>query len=84
MTPFEGIKSVCHDRNPCPIDKTYNSLDNKAEPQFLLLSLQGESKYWIKKVFDKAIAAQGHCSNFVIFSFLENDDYLWNSVESLA
>ena len=43
---------------PCPIDKPYISLDNKIETQFLLLSLQGESKYWIKKVFDKTIAAQ--------------------------
>ena len=56
------------------IDKPYISLDNKVE---------GESKYWIKKVFDKTIAAQVQGSNFVIFNFLENDDCLWNSIESL-
>ena len=41
------------------------------------------SKYWIKKVFDKTIAAQVHGSNFVVFNFLENDDFVLNSVESL-
>ena len=61
--------------NPCPIDKPYISLDNKVETQFLLLSLQRESKYWIKKVFHKTIAAQVHGSNFVIFNFLENDTF---------
>ena len=54
------------------------------ETQFLLISLQEESKYWIKKVFDKAITDQVHGSNFVIFNFLENDDFLWNSVKSLV
>ena len=34
-------------------------------------------------MFDKTIAAKVHGSNFVIFNFLENDDFLWNSVESL-
>ena len=60
-----------------------HSLDNQVETQFILLSLQGESKYWIKKVFDKTTAAQVHGSNFVVFNFLKNDDFLWNSVESL-
>ena len=36
-----------------------------------------------KKVFDKAIAAQVHGSNFVILNFLENDNFFWNSIESL-
>ena len=54
----------------------YISLDNKVEPQFLLLSLQRESKYWIKKDFDKTIAAKVHGSNFVIFNFRENDVFL--------
>ena len=35
-----------------PIDKPYISLDNKVEPQFVLISLHKESKYWIKTVFD--------------------------------
>ena len=34
-------------------------------------------------MFDKLFADQVHGSNFVIFSFLENDDFIWNSVESL-
>ena len=34
--------------NHCPIDKPSISLDNKVETQFLLISLQEESKYWIK------------------------------------
>ena len=54
----------------------YISLDNKVEPKFLLLSLQRESKYWIKKDFDKTIAAKVYGSNFVIFSFLKNDVFL--------
>ena len=33
--------------------------------------------------FNKTIAAQVHGSNFVIFIFLENNDFFWNSVESL-
>ena len=66
--------------NPCPIDKPYISLDNKI---IILLSLQRESKYRTKKVFRKTIAAQVHGSNFEISSFLENDDFFWNSVESL-
>ena len=36
-----------------------------------------------QKCFDKTIAAQVHGSNFVIFNFLESDDFFWNSVESL-
>ena len=48
-----------------------------------MLSLQGESKYWIKNVSDKTIAARVYGSNFVIFNFLENDNFFWNSVESL-
>ena len=35
-----------------------------------------------KKVFDKTIAALDHGSGFVIFNFLENNDFFWNSVES--
>ena len=61
--------------NPCPTDKPYISLDNKVETEFILLSLQ---RY--KVVFDKTIAAQ---ANFVIFNFLENDNFFLNSVESL-
>ena len=53
--------------NPCPIDKPYISLDNKVETQFLLISLQEESKYWIKIFLYKTIADQVHGSNFVIF-----------------
>ena len=68
--------------NSCPIDKPYTSLANKVETQFLLISLQRESKYWVKKVFDKTIAAQVHVLNFVIFNFLENGDFFCNSVES--
>ena len=68
--------------NPCPINKPYISLDNKVETQFLSLSLQRESKYWIKKVFNKTIAARVHGASFVIFNFLENDDFFWTSVES--
>ena len=64
------------------IDKPYISLVNKVEAQFLLISWQRESKYWIKKLFDKTIAAQVHGSNFVIFNFLENGDFFCNSVES--
>ena len=75
--------SIGDNVNTCPIDKPYILLDNKVETQFLLIFLQGESKYWIKKVFDKTIADQVHGSNFVIFNFLENDDFLWNSIEAL-
>ena len=57
--------------NLCPIDMPYISLDNKVESHFLYICK--ESKYRIKKVFDKAIAAQIHGSNFVIFNFPEND-----------
>ena len=57
------------------MDKPYISPVNKVEAQFLLISLQKESKYWIKKVFDKTIAAQVHGSNLVIFNFLENGDF---------
>ena len=56
--------------------------DNKVETKFLFISLQRESKYWIKKVFDKTITAQVHGSNFVIFNFLENGDFFCNSVKS--
>ena len=35
-----------------------------------------------KKVFDKTIAAKVHGSSFVIFNFIENDDFFWNYVES--
>ena len=68
--------------NPCPIETPYISLDNKVETQFLLITFQREYKYWNKKSFDKTIAAQVHGSNFVIFNFLENGDFSWNSVES--
>ena len=34
-------------------------------------------------MFDKTIGTRVHGSNFVIFNFHENDDYFWNSVESL-
>ena len=64
---------------PCPLDRPYISLDNKVENQFLLISLQEESKYWIQKT----IVGQVHGSKFVFFSFLKNGDFLWNSVESL-
>ena len=37
-----------------------------------------------KKGFDKTIAAQVHGSNFVIFNFLENDDFFLNSEEALG
>ena len=74
--------SIGDNVNPCPIDKPYISLVNKVETQFLLISLQRESKYWIKKVFDKTIAAQVHGSNFVIFNFLENSNFFCYSVES--
>ena len=65
------------------MDKPYISAVNnlKVEAQFLLISLQRESKYWIKKVFDKTIAAQVHGSNFVIFNFLENGDFFCYSIE---
>ena len=33
-------------------------------------------------MFDKSIAAQVHGSNFVIFNFLEDDDFFENAVES--
>ena len=57
-----------------PIDKPYISLDDNGGSQFRLLYLQEETKYWIKKVFDKTIAAQVRLgSNIVIFNFLEND-----------
>ena len=74
-------KAQVYDNNvsPCPLDRPYISPDNKVETQFLLISLQEESKYWIKKT----IVDQVHGSNFVFFSFLKNDDFLWNSVESL-
>ena len=39
--------------NPCPIEMPYISLGNKVETQFLMLSLQRESKYWIKKIVTK-------------------------------
>ena len=68
--------------NPCPIDKPYISLVNKVETQFLLISLQRESKYLVKKVFDKTIDAQVHGSNLVIFDFLENDIFFCNTEES--
>ena len=61
---------------------SYISLVNKVETQFPLISLQRETKYWIKKVFYKTIAAQVHGLNFVIFNFLENGDFFCNSVES--
>ena len=62
----------------------YISLDNKVETQFFLLSLQSESKYLIRKEFlTNKIAAQVHSSNFAMFNFPENDDFFWNSVESL-
>ena len=66
------LYSIGDNVSPCTIDKPYISLVNKVETQFLLISLQRESKYWIKKVFDKTIAVQVHGSNFVIFNFIEN------------
>ena len=36
-----------------------------------------------QKSFDKTFADQVHGSNFVIFNFPDNDDFLWNSEESL-
>ena len=123
------------------IDKPYISLNNNVETQFILLSLQRESKYWIKKqglarliiskwnsiagflhssffykkskqakvptfvwlFCDDATTAKGpECDKgtnlrlrdfavvqlmptrgtpFVIFNFLENDDFFLNSVE---
>ena len=76
---FEGDNA-----NPCRIDKPYISLDNKLETLFLSLSLQRESKYWIKKVFNKTIAAQVHGSSLVIrfLIFLKMTIFFWNSVES--
>ena len=35
-----------------------------------------------EKDFDKTSAAKVNGSNFVIFDFLEKDDFFWNSVES--
>ena len=51
------------------------------ETQFLMISLQRESTYWIKKVFAKTITAQVHDSNFVIFIFPENGDFFSVTVE---
>ena len=65
------------------IDTPYISLDNKIESQFLLLSFNESQSIGSKQVIDKTIAAQVHGSNFEIFNFLENDDFFWNSVESL-
>ena len=50
---FKGTHDIFVGDNvdPCPIDKPYISLDNKEEPQFILLSLLRESKYLIKKSF---------------------------------
>ena len=52
---FKGAPefSIGDNVNPCPIDKPYISLDNMIETQFLLLSLQGESKFWSKKFLIK-------------------------------
>ena len=70
---FKGTPGIFigNNVNPCPIDQTCISLDNKQEIHFFLLSLQILSKYWIKKVFNKTISAQVHGSNFVIFNFPE-------------
>ena len=53
------------------------------ETQFLCYHCKENQSIGPTEVFDKAIAAQVHGSNFVIFNFLENDDFLLNSVESL-
>ena len=71
------IISIGNNVNPWPIDKPCISLDNKAETQFLLLSLQKSQSIESKKVFDKTISAQVHDSNFN-----DNDGFFWNSVES--
>ena len=68
---------------PPPVDKPYISLVNKVETQFLLISLQRYSNYWIKNNFDKPITAQVHGSTFVIFNCLENGDFFSTSIESL-
>ena len=35
-----------------------------------------------KKLLINTIAVLDHDSNFVIFNFLEKEDFFWNSVES--
>ena len=54
------------------------------KPSFFYYLCQESQSIGSKEVFDKAIAAQVHGSNFVMFNFHENDDFFfWNSVESL-
>ena len=67
---------------PYPIDKPYISLNNKVEPSFFRYLCKESQSIGSKKVFNKTISAQVHGSNFVIFKFLKNDDFFWNSVES--
>ena len=68
---------ICDNVNPCIIDKSCISLDNKTEAKFVCfcyLCVDNQS-IGSKKVFDKTTAAQVHGANFVVFDFLEDDNY---------
>ena len=54
----------------------------RQNPSFSCHLCYDSHSFGSEKVFDKTIAAKVYGSNFVIFHFLENEDFFWNSVES--
>ena len=60
-----------------PVQSTSNAFHQTIRQKHSLFAILAKTvKVWDKKTnFDKTIAAQVHGSSFVIFNFLENDDF---------
>ena len=60
-----------------PVLKTSHTFHKtiRQKPSFFRYLCKESQSIGSKKVFNKTIAAQVHGSNFVIFYFLENDDF---------
>ena len=77
-----NVKDGTEPKYPSIVFLSIYSLDNKVNPISFAIIVK-RVKVLDQKGFDKTIVAQVHGSSTVIFNFLENDDFFWNSVESL-